>query len=484
MTAKRAESPEERGKSMARRKGRPGTGITLLILLGIFVVVFASVTIRGKIEQKREEKAAEEAAIAAEAYDASMAPLRQEGYICSETADKAVVLLFEEADSRGVFTDEGIPAALLCETAADVRFLVSVSYGTTAYTVDTYNGTAEVYDCIAEVTDLLTGNVIAEKHSLSISSEGTEARKVEGFTAYEEGRTVYLWLSEAIEEGLLEQEAKACHAMMAPALSSDGHVVSGFRAIALVKAGQDEPLYQMRYIPEDLRAETPEEVRYVVHCDLGSRYAGIYLGGGNAAIQVMDIRVEDLLSGKTVARTTLEGSDPPEYTTGNSGGIGEPPTDEEVQAWVTSVLGTAEEQEQKYLYHTSMAAVLNDSTFRPSGNKAVGLLRMNTDGDMDVYQTEYIPETYLAQDPAEVRYVVKCGLQILNVGFYGGGGNAYQYVVTVEVVDLTTGKAVDSAEFEGGQPAQQSEIGVDQYGSMPAESTITNWLSQVLASLG
>ena len=80
-------------------------GWIFIIIASIFALVLAitliSLAIDKQKDKQREEQRVLQAAAeltVAEAYDESMAQLRDEGYVCPETADKAVSVYISEAE--------------------------------------------------------------------------------------------------------------------------------------------------------------------------------------------------------------------------------------------------------------------------------------------------------------------------------------------------------------------------------------------------
>ena len=104
-----------------------------------------------------------------------------------------------------------------------------------------------------------------------------------------------------------------------------------------------------------------------------------------------------------------------------------------------------------------------------SNTKAVTL----EDGE---YSTQYIPGELKAKSPDEVRYVVFLERDSVKVGYYTGGGGAYQRVYTLSIRDLVTGETVASQEFTGGYPPQQTTKKGSVYGSAPSEERIQEWV--------
>ena len=97
------------------------------------------------------------------------------------------------------------------------------------------------------------------------------------------------------------------------------------------------------------------------------------------------------------------------------------------------------------------------------------------------YSTQYIPEELQAQSPDEVRYVVLLEKSSVRVGYYTGGGGAYQRVYNLSIRDLATGEIIASQEFNGGYPPQQTTKKGNVYGSAPSSEKIREWVDSYIS---
>ena len=124
-------------------------------------------------------------------------------------------------------------------------------------------------------------------------------------------------------------------------------------------------------------------------------------------------------------------------------------------------------------YHDTMSGLNMGIRADSSNTKAVTL----EDG---TYSTQYIPKEFQAESPDEVRYVVLLEKDSVHVGYYTGGGGAYRHVYTLTVRDLATGEILDSREFNGGYPPQQTTKKGSVYGSVPSSEKIQEWIVSVI----
>jgi len=472
---------------MARRKQRSGVGVTLLLLFGMFLAVLVANLIGNKVEQNREAKEAAEQAALTAAYDEAMAPLRQAGYVCPEGADKAAVLSYEDAtDPDGTFLDMYIPEEMRTNNAREVRYLVTLRYSDKVYTVKYTNSTKQERNCVATVTDLLTGQTLVEMQSLIIRKDNAQVNGE--FRDYDSDYNPYFgWLPEKIAAAQLELKLQAYHELFKPVLKSSKYRVGGWKVTSLIYSGPQDPMprYETTYIPEQLQAQTPEEVRYVVHCTNRAVSEGSYLGGGKAYRRAMVLEVEDLVSGRMIARQVFLGTEPPSYTTETGDQYGDYPDAEEISRWIAETMGTAQALAEAYELHLAMAAVLESEDHFPSGNKAISMTVAESSEKEGAYHADYIPAAYVAEEPGQVRYLVRCRPYSEVVGSYSFSNHkARRYSLEVEVVDLLTGRIVAEENFGGGTPPMESDGTGDQYGTRPSAESVEKWLAEVFAKLG
>lgn len=340
---------------MSTGKKKKGCLVYLLVLVIVMVSGTILMLVSGLIQDHKKEKAEaarqEQLAIEQaerEAYDAQMSVLRTPGYVCADTADKAVTLYVDPEDdtTNNLFSERFLPESLLPESAADVRYLVSVTYRYNK--VNEYFGGGNAYRRFydVQVTDLLTGNLLVEntfagsEPPMSIPMESES-----GWGGYPKDNEIAEWLPGAIEEAVLNYETESAKQAYSEAMQVLGQ--SGYRcdssagkAVAVrTEYNEGDPLtiYCTEYIPEALLAETPEEVRYLV------RYKCILNTVGYYAItparqRELEFEIIDLTDGSVVDENTFLGAEPPETIRSKEEAIGPMPDSAEIIAWIEDVL--------------------------------------------------------------------------------------------------------------------------------------------------
>ena len=130
---------------------------------------------------------------------------------------------------------------------------------------------------------------------------------------------------------------------------ADGSKVTGNKAVSQISEASSENIkhYSRSYVPEELLAEKPEEVRYVIRCIKGSSVVGYYSGGGVGKQPWVELEILDLKTGKVLGETKIYGGDPPKTVSVKPGQTvnksGSAPSASEVKAWVKSVLDLRED---------------------------------------------------------------------------------------------------------------------------------------------
>lgn len=350
---------------MSRRKNTGGRMTPIWIIVAAIVIGSMGSLISNHRAAKRQEeyeeqlrekqriRAEEEAALLAaqEAYNNLFAPLREEGYVCSETADKAVALYFELGDSEGRFVDRFIPEELKAATPADARYLVQVEYRAEAE--GTYIGTTSrtayrrYYDVL--IVDLLDGFLLS-KTSFAGSEPPSaiyENDETNGMGKFPEDTEVSAWIPVGIEEGFVAKAAamkeQAYHESML--ILSDNSFRCGSAADKVVireKIYKDKVwsvCYTREFIPDEMAADAAEDVRYVVELLKTLDSVGTYFGVGgthSAHQRRYELRIIDLTSGTVIAENDIYGGEAPQYYTEENNGIGEHPAPEEVTEWIVN----------------------------------------------------------------------------------------------------------------------------------------------------
>lgn len=124
-------------------------------------------------------------------------------------------------------------------------------------------------------------------------------------------------------------------------------------------------------------------------------------------------------------------------------------------------------------YHEMMSVLELGAQYR--GDKLVGY-----DVETERYSMECIPEELLAEDPAEVGYMLYLEHGDQLVGSYSFGVFGYQYYCAVMLVDLSDQSILGSEVFWGSDPPHYYSGDEDQYGSHPDEEEILEWVRELM----
>lgn len=161
-----------------------------------------------------------------------------------------------------------------------------------------------------------------------------------------------------------EEAAAEYHALMVSVLedpaqnASDAYgqeyVITRNNAVAYISysgyAAEEEhpdPAYSKQYIPEEMAAQSPEEVAYIIRCthdaDIDGSYglAGMQSGGVNAYQRYLQITVEERISGEIVAEVKFLGGNPPEHLQAGQSTFGPYPDENAVVSWVRNAITNA-----------------------------------------------------------------------------------------------------------------------------------------------
>jgi len=146
----------------------------------------------------------------------------------------------------------------------------------------------------------------------------------------------------AIRNSIQASEDKAYHAVMAPALDGvEASQVTGDKAVAYMIDEKDKTkgTYSQRIIPEELRTDDPEEVRFIVTCKEGASVVGTYTLGGRGYQRWCKVEIKDLKTGQIIDSNTFRGSDPPQTVKNGGDHYGSSPSESKITEWVMTVLG-------------------------------------------------------------------------------------------------------------------------------------------------
>lgn len=131
-------------------------------------------------------------------------------------------------------------------------------------------------------------------------------------------------------------QANAYQKTMAVLENPEAVPVEGNKAVTCAQGG-----YFRDYIPEDLQADTPEEVRYMINCTDGEELYGTYgISGILGYRRWRRVEVVDRETGEVLDSETFYGSNPPHSVSEDSAKkqYGSKPSDTEISWWVSQVL--------------------------------------------------------------------------------------------------------------------------------------------------
>lgn len=137
----------------------------------------------------------------------------------------------------------------------------------------------------------------------------------------------------AVSNGI---EADAYQKTMMVLEDPDAVPVEGNKAVTYAEGG-----YSRDYIPEELQAETAEEVRYIVRCTDGEEFYGTYGISGIAGYRYLrTVEVVDRETGTVLDAETFYGGKPP-YSVSEDAAkkqYGSKPSEAEISWWVSQVI--------------------------------------------------------------------------------------------------------------------------------------------------
>lgn len=158
-----------------------------------------------------------------------------------------------------------------------------------------------------------------------------------------------------------EEAAAQYHALMSEVLDDpaedssdiDGpeYVITANNAVAYISysgyAAQEEhqdPAYSKQYIPQDMVAESPEEVAYIVWIthdaaeDGAYGLAGMQSGGIKAYRRCVKVTIESRISGEIITEFEFLGGDPPKHMQSGESPCGSYPDEAAVTSWVRAAI--------------------------------------------------------------------------------------------------------------------------------------------------
>ena len=287
------------------------------------------------------------------------------------------------------------------------------------------------------------------------------------------------------------EAAETYNELFAP-LREEGRTCSesASRAVALYFDKDDtEGQFVDRFIPEDWKAESPEDVRYLVHVLYTEKDAGTYMGIGAASAAVQrcyTVRIVDLTDGLQLIEQEFEGTDPPGIISAGQTGYGEYPEDSAVSDWIP--IGISVGQDKKALaqeaeaYHEAMTVLLDPFYTCPeTATQAVTVFTETVDGEQtETCGKDYLPVGLIAEAPEDVRWLVRCNSKRNVVGTYIIYGNAYQRELQLEIIDLLDGSTVAETSILGPEPPNSVSSEEEATGAYPSNSEVTVWIESIL----
>lgn len=130
-----------------------------------------------------------------------------------------------------------------------------------------------------------------------------------------------------------EKKAEKYHVSMSAALSDRAEFqVTGDKAVTYM-----DKTYSTWYVPEAYIAESPEQVRYIIHAESGEELTGRYTDGTGAYRHWVEATVEDLASGQILGSKGFWGPEPPKTKSSEKAYHSYPDRDS-ICDWVQSVL--------------------------------------------------------------------------------------------------------------------------------------------------
>ena len=148
----------------------------------------------------------------------------------------------------------------------------------------------------------------------------------------------FVHYEEPAQETLNEEQNKPAldyHEAFYNVIYMGDYQITAAKAIAYNNSTE---MYCSDYVPAELLAETPEEVYYVIRLINANKSVGYYFGVGgitSAIQQGLRIEIVELATDKVLAKSDpIMGGDPPESITTGQSGMGTPPSEAEINAWI------------------------------------------------------------------------------------------------------------------------------------------------------
>ena len=157
-----------------------------------------------------------------------------------------------------------------------------------------------------------------------------------------------------------------------------------------------------------------------------------------------------------------------------------------------------EELARQAAYHEKMAAVFaeklegvisGDERLRIGKNIKVVEVIKKAEKPLEygepVFTDTHIDPEWAAEEPEDVRILVKCSYGVSEKGQYIiTNGKAYQRFVSIQIIDLATGNLYGKKVFDGSEPPESVSEPGDHYGSAVDEAEIRAWIASMLEEIG
>jgi hypothetical protein len=248
----------------------------------------------------------------------------------------------------------------------------------------------------------------------------------------------------------------------------------------------DPGVYTDRFIPEELKAQTYEEVRFLVQVKTRSSYYGEYFGGGKGYSRNYDVQIFDLLNGNLLGENTFTQKPPSSVEFGSGDHYGGYPHDNVVMEWVpgaiTEGLTYWDDVAQKQAYHYSMSVLDEDDFYcDSSADKAVvKLSEIQDDEYITTFTTTYLSDDWIADTPEEVRFLVEMKVIRKKVGIYFVTTPALQQGLKIKISDLTTNSIIAENTHWGPEPPSVISDISDATGDLPDPVNVSTWITKIL----
>lgn len=123
-----------------------------------------------------------------------------------------------------------------------------------------------------------------------------------------------------------------------------------------------------------------------------------------------------------------------------------------------------------------------DGVMEYTGSQVIGSMMVAYDEEEQKYSKTYVPESLIAENAKDVRYILYFETGELATGVYSNGaGTGYKRSVSLRIHDLKTGADIAAEDFFGSDPpssitTKPNEKPKKVYGSYPDSEKIQAWI--------